>query len=126
MILILTWMGFFYHFGKIIGTLYNVHVYIDICRINECNQNMLTFIKYTYSTTCFNYTYLLIFILSMITSKHNAPQEFCFVLYGFAICTAINLFIATTSRINHRYLAFLLEFSTKWILLLWFLLINTF
>lgn len=50
-------------------------VYIDICRINECNQNMLTFIKYTYGTTCFNYTYLLIFILSMITSKHKMRHK---------------------------------------------------
>lgn len=77
-------MVFFYHFGKIIGTLYNVHVHIDICRINECNQNMLTFIKYTYSTTYFNYTYLLIFILSMITSKHKMRHN-SFVLYYTAL-----------------------------------------
>lgn len=68
-------------------------VYIDICRINECNQNMLTFIKYTYGTTCFNYTYLLIFILSMITSKHKMRHKSfvqCSRYYTALLCTAIS------------------------------------
>lgn len=68
-------------------------VYIDICRINECNQNMLTFIKYTYGTTCFNDTYLLIFILSMITSKHKMRHKSfvqCSRYYTALLCTAIN------------------------------------
>lgn len=90
-------MVFFYHFGKIIGTLYNVHVYIDICRINECNQNMLTFIKYTYSTTCFNYTYLLIFILSMITSKHKMRHN-SFVLYYTAL-----LYVLPSTHLSQKH-----------------------
>lgn len=59
-----------------------IHRYLQDQRMQSKHVNFHKI--YTYSTTCFNYTYLLIFILSMITSKHKMRRK-SFVLYYTAL-----------------------------------------